>query len=1061
MGIFRPFNIVPYLRQNYVVESSSNSDVITASYGSFTETGETATLAVGMAASHGTFTETGEATTLNVSMAVSHVPPINTVVILIMENQPRSYDSTNGGGIIGNANAPYINNTLAPAYAQSINYHAAAHPSLPNYLAAISGSTQGVASDYNIGSSYSSGTFIAKTIVSSLENAGYTWKAYMQSLPTAYTTSGPVGDGGGTNSSGGQIYQEHHNPFPYFNEINTSSSRLAKIITDAGNGSGGSGALTTFHNDINNGVLPNYVWVTPDLDNDMHDPNGSASANNAGVNNGDNFLSTWIPRLVGCPQWGNMLVLLIWDESVDSDTTGSNSDAGGNTAFFTISPFAKANYISGSIYYDHYSVLATVESLFGLPTLTSGDASANIMQKDMLTTFVARGQSANFNVGHLYTLAAGDGTFSESGQSATLKVGLAAACGAFSESGNAAVANYGMSVNPAGVWANGAGNNQATYNVTAQQAGVLTAGSASEQAEYSISVIPAGVLTNDAAAWQVVFVPTITPAGVWTNGAVKTQATYSPLITQAGVWTNGAGNAEGIYNVWVQPAGVLAAGTGGSGGEDYSETMTGGAYANGAATNTAVYSPAVAPAGIWVNGASVASANYNPQVVPAGAWTNGAATNTAVYSPAVAAAGVWANGVATWQAVFIPSITPAGVWTNGAVTTQSDYSPQIASAGIWANGQATADAIYNVTAQQAGVLAAGTGGSGGQTYNETTSGGAYANGSATNLATYNVTLTPAGAWAAGSATTIEIANQQLSPAGVWLNGTGSGAEDYNDVIIAPAGVLVNGSAVNEAVYAPVIVVAGSLEAGVGETTAYYSPQIAPAGFWAGGSSTTSATYNDSPSAGTWANSSALVAVVYNVQPVPFGVLGGGSAVQYKTVAIVLSPAGALANGSATPNSIYSPQEPSGACAVLNGVALTIGIYTIDSTGGVFVSGQLSGNLYFEVGYGGVFVSGGLAPNVYSEVGSGGVSVFGHGVDQRGAFKGVLCVEHGENGEVTEAVVRAVFLDRDERLYRKRVKSRAAYLPPIVLCRQQDRLTAKTVKKHRVTEEERPPWGYSP
>ena len=51
------------------------------------------------------------------------------------------------GSLIGSSQAPYINQ-LANTYGLATNYFAVSHPSLPNYIALTSGSTQGI-SDNN------------------------------------------------------------------------------------------------------------------------------------------------------------------------------------------------------------------------------------------------------------------------------------------------------------------------------------------------------------------------------------------------------------------------------------------------------------------------------------------------------------------------------------------------------------------------------------------------------------------------------------------------------------------------------------------------------------------------------------------------------------------------------------------------------------------------------------------------------------------------------------------------------------------------------------------------
>ena len=66
------------------------------------------------------------------------------IFFIMMENH-----ATNQ--IIGNtADAPFINK-LAQRYSVATNYHGVTHPSLPNYLAAISGDFQGIWDDCKAG----------------------------------------------------------------------------------------------------------------------------------------------------------------------------------------------------------------------------------------------------------------------------------------------------------------------------------------------------------------------------------------------------------------------------------------------------------------------------------------------------------------------------------------------------------------------------------------------------------------------------------------------------------------------------------------------------------------------------------------------------------------------------------------------------------------------------------------------------------------------------------------------------------------------------------------------
>ncbi len=88
------------------------------------------------------------------------------VFVIMMENT--GYDS-----LIGNANAPWIN-FAAANYGVARSYFGVTHPSQPNYIAATSGSTNGVVNDNDI-------TIDVSNIVDQLEAHGKTWKGYMQS----------------------------------------------------------------------------------------------------------------------------------------------------------------------------------------------------------------------------------------------------------------------------------------------------------------------------------------------------------------------------------------------------------------------------------------------------------------------------------------------------------------------------------------------------------------------------------------------------------------------------------------------------------------------------------------------------------------------------------------------------------------------------------------------------------------------------------------------------------------------------------------------------------------
>lgn len=137
-------------------------------------------------------------------VAASAVPALDHIFIIVMENH--SY-----GEIVGSASAPYFN-SLLPSGALATGYHAAAHPSLPNYFALAGASTYGIASDCT------TCWVAAPNLGDTIEAAGETWKAYEESMPSAcyVGTSYP--------------YAQKHDPFIYFNDIRTNLARCQSHI---------------------------------------------------------------------------------------------------------------------------------------------------------------------------------------------------------------------------------------------------------------------------------------------------------------------------------------------------------------------------------------------------------------------------------------------------------------------------------------------------------------------------------------------------------------------------------------------------------------------------------------------------------------------------------------------------------------------------------------------------------------------------------------------------------------------------------------------------------------
>ena len=258
------------------------------------------------------------------------VPAFDHIFVVIEENHGYSQ-------IIGSAGAPYINGLVAQN-SLATNYFAITHPSLPNYLSLVGGDTFGITTDCSPATCPVS----APNLSDRIEAGGRTWRGYMESMAAAC----------GTNSSG--AYAVKHNPFVYFNDIRTNNARCASGVVP----------YTQLAADLSSlAATPNFVWITPNLCNDMHD---------CSVSTGDTWLQNNLPAIFNSPAWTtqNSVLFLLFDED--------NSAENNHVPAVIVGPAVKSGFQS-AVRYDHYGWLHTVETAWGLPPLTIHDATATVI----------------------------------------------------------------------------------------------------------------------------------------------------------------------------------------------------------------------------------------------------------------------------------------------------------------------------------------------------------------------------------------------------------------------------------------------------------------------------------------------------------------------------------------------------------------------------------------------------------------------------------------------------------------------------------------------------------
>ncbi|KAG9247085.1 phosphoesterase family-domain-containing protein [Calycina marina] len=238
----------------------------------------------------------------------------------------------------GDANFAY----LAQQGKLLTNYLAITHPSQPNYVAAVGGSTNGVISD-----SFTRIASTKKTIVDLLEAKGVSWGVYGQDSPYSGFEADYVNQETGAND-----YVRKHNPLISYDSVTSDVSRLAKIKN-----------FTMFDEDLANNALPQWMFITPNMTNDGHDTSVTVAGS---------WARSFLTPLLANPSFLNRtLVLLTFDETANYFS---------NNRVFSVllgDAIATASYgTSDSNAYNHYSQMATVENNWSLGNLGLGDATA-------------------------------------------------------------------------------------------------------------------------------------------------------------------------------------------------------------------------------------------------------------------------------------------------------------------------------------------------------------------------------------------------------------------------------------------------------------------------------------------------------------------------------------------------------------------------------------------------------------------------------------------------------------------------------------------------------------
>lgn len=247
--------------------------------------------------------------------------PQSTHVVLVVEEN-HSYDS-----VITEGGMPYLK-SLAEKHTILVNYYANHHPSIGNYFTMTTGQTISTDDGYK-------GVIHDDNIVTQLIAANKKWKMYGDSLPAA-------GYIGGNR----RPYVKKHFPMAYFANVRNDEKQRMNLVP-----------VEQFIQDLKSREgLPEFSMVIPDLDHDAHD--GS-------LQEADSWLKKNIKPLLEDPNFQKDGILIVtFDEAAKSDS----NHGGGHITTVVIGPMVKENFADNT-FYQHESLLATIEDVLGLPRL--------------------------------------------------------------------------------------------------------------------------------------------------------------------------------------------------------------------------------------------------------------------------------------------------------------------------------------------------------------------------------------------------------------------------------------------------------------------------------------------------------------------------------------------------------------------------------------------------------------------------------------------------------------------------------------------------------------------
>jgi hypothetical protein len=232
---------------------------------------------------------------------------------------------------------PTIQQSYFKKFAESgvlfTNFSAETHPSQPNYISMIAGSSLGITGDGDA-------SINQMSIVDLLEAKGVSWKVYLEGFPGNCFT-------GSTGT-----YVRKHNPFMSFVNIQSNPERCSHLVS-----------ADELESDIAQNKVPQYSFYVPNMENDGHDT--SVTVSNAW------FENKFDPLIANQEFMHDLLLVATFDEG---GWFGPNH---------IYTAMIGSSVVPGSVVSDqlnHTSLIRMIEDNFGLDSLNQGDSTSLPLQ---------------------------------------------------------------------------------------------------------------------------------------------------------------------------------------------------------------------------------------------------------------------------------------------------------------------------------------------------------------------------------------------------------------------------------------------------------------------------------------------------------------------------------------------------------------------------------------------------------------------------------------------------------------------------------------------------------